>query len=153
MLAKGSRQASGTYRCSVAGNKVAEFATAPVALAGCGCGCPFMWPQAIHTYILVNIHMYPLEHTHPSLHTHTPFAIAPQSCNAIRFYVASAVAASALKQLPLHAVAVVVAVAMTVTTACALLSTRHAKILQQQQQQLCQLLVGSAKGASSDLFA
>lgn len=87
-------------------------------------------------------------------HTHTPFAIALQSCNAIRFYVASAVAASALKQLPLHAVvAVLVAVAMTVTTACALLSTRHAKILQQQQQQLCQLLVGSAKGASSDLFA
>lgn len=96
-------------------------------------------------------------HTHATLPTnaHTPFAIALQSCNPIRFYVASAVAASALKLLPLHAaVVVVIVVAMTVTTDWALLSTRHAKILQQQQQrQLCQLCVATAQGATSDLFA
>lgn len=78
-------------------------------------------------------------HTHmsiPPAHTHThllPFA--PQSCCPIRFYVASAVAASALKQLS-QRVALVAPILMTVTTACNMLSTRHAKILQHQWQHL-----------------
>lgn len=79
-----------------------------------------------------------------SAHTHTFRRLRHKVAALLRFSAASAVAATALKQLALRIVVVVVVASMpmTVTTACNMLSTRHAKILLQQLQHLLRVCFG-----------